>query len=144
MLTFTFTGRDQTTGQRVADFAVSAADRFEAFDTARSLRPELSDLGLVRGDGLCPGCNGDGILTDDPQVKRCRSCGGVFTDRRMPVTFEQAMKFVALHLDMLPTAGAEGQFYFDLDICTNWKGQACVARIHGWADTKTRRVVQFG
>ncbi len=93
----------------------------------------------------CPGCSGEGVLTDDAQVLRCQSCGGVFTaDSAQPITMEQAMKFVVFQLPMSANAGPDGQFYFDLDIATEWKGQAVTKRIHGWADSKTRAIVQFG
>lgn len=85
----------------------------------------------------CPGCNGSGVLTDDPQVLRCESCGGIFTDPETPITGVQAMKFVAFQLDMLDNAGADGAFYFDLDVMNR-------GRLHGWADKRRKRVVQWG
>jgi len=92
----------------------------------------------------CPGCSSEGVLSDDPQVYRCTGCRGVFALADAPITFDQALKFVALHLPMMANAGADGQFYFDLMLSTTWKGEAEVGRVHGWADTKTKRVVQFG
>lgn len=87
----------------------------------------------------CPGCSGEGVLSDDPQVLRCESCGGVFTVET--ITLEQAMKFVGLHLTMLDKAGPDGQFYFDLLI---YRARPTPDRYHGWADVKTKRVVQLG
>lgn len=92
---------------------------------------------------FCPACSGAGVLTDDPQVLRCERCGAIFTAAE-PIVFEQAARFVALGLPMLANAGGDGQFHFDLTLATDWKGRPCVGRVHGWADTKTRRVVQFG
>lgn len=135
MASFTFMARNTEA------FTVQAADRFEAFRAARDLKPEALDIALLRGDGLCPACNGDGILTDDPQVLKCRSCGGLFTDRQS-ITAEQAMKFVAIHLPMQLNAGGDGQFFFSFELGGN--GRLSGARVHGWADAKTKRVVQWG
>jgi hypothetical protein len=92
----------------------------------------------------CPGCSGSGILTDDPQVLRCTGCGGVFTGAD-PISFDQALKFVAFKLGMLDNAGPDGQVYFDLTII-NASGpqEGKPTRVHGWADRKTKRVVQWG
>jgi hypothetical protein len=93
----------------------------------------------------CPGCSGGGELTDDPQVLRCLGCGGIFTDAQLPITFEQAMKFVAINQAMLPNAGVDGSFYFDLDVLDPiLKDGKTFNRLHGWADRKTKRVVQWG
>jgi hypothetical protein len=93
----------------------------------------------------CPGCSGRGVLSDDPQVFRlvfqCTSCGGVFTSTE-PITAEQAMRFVALGSPMLANATEDGTFYFDLDVAlVDGSGHN---RRHGWADRKTKRVVQWG
>lgn len=99
---------------------------------------------VARNQG-CPGCSGAGIMTDDPQVLRCERCSGLFTaDWDEPITFEQALKIVALQQPMLAQAGPDGQFYFDLAVATTWRGKNEVGRVHGWADLKTKRVVQFG
>lgn len=90
----------------------------------------------------CPGCSGAGVLTDDPQVLHCTRCGGIFTDPNFPIIGEQAIKFVAYHLPMLANAGVEGSFYFDLDIARPSDGGR--TRLHGWADRRTKRVVQYG
>jgi hypothetical protein len=130
------------TGRGIGDFTVFAVDRFDAFRVARAMNPGVSDIGILSGPGLCPGCCGDGILTDDPQVLKCRSCGGIFTaDRKQPISPEQAMKFVAIHLPMLANAGADGSFFFNLAI-----SRECheTTHVHGWADRKTKRVVQWG
>lgn len=100
-------------------------------------------LQAVVKPATCPGCSGHGTLSDDPQVFRCDSCGGVFTSTE-PIVMEAAIKFVSLQLPMLANAGADGSFYFDLDIVTSWKNKREVARVHGWADRRTKRVVQFG
>lgn len=94
----------------------------------------------------CPGCNGAGVLTDDPQVLRCESCGGIFTDGELPITWMQAIQFVKINQPMLANAGDEGQFYFDLDVTNDRPtiGAAGHRRLHGWADRATRRVVQWG
>ncbi len=89
----------------------------------------------------CPGCSGSGVLSDDPQVLRCTGCGGVFTDTELPITAAQAIKFVAIHLPMVANAGPDGQFYFDLELSD---GRMAGRRVHGWADRKTKRVVQWG
>lgn len=89
----------------------------------------------------CPGCSGSGVLTDDPQVLKCTSCGGIFTDAEQPITPEQAIKFVAIHLPMLANAGTDGSFFFDLELIG---GRMDGRRVHGWADRRTKRVVQWG
>ncbi len=98
---------------------------------------------IAQGDhGSCPGCSGVGVLTDDPSVLKCERCGGFFTVD--PITFEQAMQFVALGQPMLTNAGPDGQFYFDLFVNTSWRDKPALGRVHGWADARTKRVVQFG
>lgn len=93
----------------------------------------------------CPACSGGGELTDDPQVLKCISCGGIFTDAELPITFDQALKFVALHLAMLANAGADGAFFFDLEVFDVILADGKTTnRLHGWADRKTKRVVQWG
>jgi len=115
---------------------------YVAIEQAPNVAPS-SDF--TRGLPMCPGCNGHGVMTDDPQVSRCESCGGVFTpDRTMPITMQQAFRFVRMDAMMLTDAGPDGQFYFDFFIATEWKDKPEIARVHGWADTKTKRVVQFG
>lgn len=141
---FRMTGRGMFDG-----FTVYAVDRFDAFRVARATKPDLLDIGILSGPGLCPGCCGDGILSDDPQVLVCRSCGGFYTaDPKQPITTAQAIKFVAIHLPMLANAGQDGQFYFDLDLVAadaHIRGnEGKTERVHGWADRKTRRVVQWG
>jgi len=89
---------------------------------------------------FCHGCNGRGRMTDDPDVLRCDGCGGVFT--YYPITIEQAMKFVGLQQPMAANAGSDGSFYFDFLIRPKLLGTPI--RSHGWADTKTKRVVQYG
>jgi DnaJ-class molecular chaperone len=88
----------------------------------------------------CPGCSGFGRMTDNSSVLQCNRCGGFFTAE--PITREEAADVIAIQLPMLGNAGPDGQFYFDLDIlaadCNSH------SRIHGWADMKTRRVVQWG
>jgi hypothetical protein len=104
------------------------------------LPSELED----EGPATCPGCDGDGVLSDDPQVLRCTKCGGVFTaNPAEPITQAQAMKFVALHLPLQANAvDADQVFYFDLDLVADVeRGQT---RLHGWADKATKRVVQWG
>lgn len=91
----------------------------------------------------CPGCSGSGVLTDDPQVLKCTSCGGIFTDPKQPICRTAAWKFVGLGQPMLANAGPDGSFYFDLDI-VDGPDATQGTRVHGWADVKTRRVVQFG
>lgn len=91
----------------------------------------------------CPGCSGAGVATvEDAQVQRCQRCGGIFTDRRQPITREQAQAFVSLQQPMLANAGAAGSFFFDLDVINpnGWQPD----RLHGWADRSSRRVVQWG
>jgi hypothetical protein len=113
-------------------------------ETARAMARQVlpADLLAPVEGPTCPGCSGEGLLTDDPQVLKCTGCGGVFTDSRFPVTFEQAMKFVALGNPMLANAGPDGSFYFDLDVAlVGGKGHT---RRHGWADRATKRVVQWG
>lgn len=92
----------------------------------------------------CPGCNGSGVLTDDPQVLRCDGCGGIFTDAETPITLVQALKFVLLNQPMQDRAGADGAFYFDLDLVEYGAKPANATRYHGWADRETKRVVQWG
>lgn len=92
----------------------------------------------------CPACSGGGELTDDPQVLKCLGCGGIFTDAELPITEAQAFRFVAIHQPMLANAGADGQFFFDLTVVTSWKDKPETCRVHGWADRKTKRVVQWG
>lgn len=93
---------------------------------------------------LCPGCSGAGILTDDPQVLKCQGCGGFFTGAD-PITFDQALKFVRLNGGMLRNAGPDGSFYFDLTVLDVILADGKTAnRLHGWADTKTKQVVQWG
>ena len=89
----------------------------------------------------CPACCGQGILTDDPQVLKCLRCGGIFTPAGERITTIQATQFVAFQLGMLANAGPDGQFYFDF-VLQNAGMQP--ERVHGWADRKTRRVVQWG
>jgi hypothetical protein len=98
---------------------------------------------IAAGHQVCPGCSGLGLLSDDPQVLRCQGCGGVFTNPAEPITEQQAFQVVAIHLPMLANAGPDGSFMFDLNVVTDWKGPR-VARLHGWADRKTKRVVQWG
>ncbi len=89
----------------------------------------------------CPGCSGVGVLSDDPQVLRCASCGGMFTSGE-PISSMQAERVVRVFHDMLPNAYEDGQFYFDLDVYPN--DHDSPVRMHGWADVKTKRVVQWG
>lgn len=93
-------------------------------------------------DPKCPGCDGQGVFTDDPQVLRCANCRGVFTSG--VITQEQAIKFVRFQLPMLANAGADGAFFFDFMIGRDDDSVLPAQRVHGWADTKTKRVVQFG
>lgn len=93
----------------------------------------------------CPGCSGSGDMTDDPQVLRCTGCGGIFTVAGEPIPFEAALKFVALNQNMVANAGADGSFYFDLDVLDVILADGkTFNRQHGWADRKTKRVVQWG
>jgi len=108
----------------------------------RVLPAEIAGQLLAPKGPRCPGCSGSGVLTDDPQVLRCQSCGGIFTDPNFPIIGEAAIQFVAYHLPMLANAGPDGSFYFDLDILRPSDGGR--TRIHGWADKATKRVVQFG
>lgn len=105
-------------------------------------RPKIGDAVMTQ-PVTCPGCSGAGVLTDDPQVLKCESCGGIFTNPAEPIYRTAAWKFVALGQPMLANAGDDGQFYFDLNIIDGPDGFKAT-RVHGWADTKTRRVVQFG
>lgn len=89
----------------------------------------------------CPGCSGEGVLTDDPQVLKCTMCGGIFTKRSEPITVEQALKFVAIHQPMKAEADLPGSFYFDLELSD---GRMAGRRVHGFADRNTKRVVQWG
>jgi hypothetical protein len=79
-------------------------------------------------------------MTDDPSVLRCQSCGGVFTVA--PVTMEQVLKFVSVHLPMV--LGEYDPFYFDFVVSSHDPGRMAGTRMHGWADRKTKRVVQWG
>lgn len=151
-----------TTIERAQDHGMMAAEMIQmAVDTTRcpgDLVASMTDLAIFHARAAwrlaasgtpaavaCPGCSGAGILTDDPQVLKCTRCSGLFTaDWDMPLTFDQACRIVRLNQNMLPNAGADGSFYFDLAVETEWKGKREVARVHGWADSKTKRVVQFG
>ena len=95
----------------------------------------------VDGQALCPGCSGIGVLTDDPEVLKCSQCGGIFTNR--PIPEEAALAQVRFHLPMLAQVGMEGTFYFDLEI-TRQGDRRNARRIHGYADKRTKRVVQWG
>lgn len=90
----------------------------------------------------CPACSGPGTMSDDPQVLKCTRCGGIYTPIGESIVGEAAIKFVAYHLPMLANAGTDGQFYFDLVVFRPSDGGK--TRMHGWADRKTRRVVQWG
>lgn len=124
---------------------VAREEAIELFRLAECIVPaEPAALPAVR-PVTCPGCSGSGVLTDDPQVLRCQSCGGIFTDPETPITRAQALKFVALLQPMLPNAGTEGTFYFDLDLYVEPRTMAGdYHRVHGWADRRTKRVVQWG
>lgn len=119
--------------------------------TPNDLVARMADMAVVHlvaaariaaGHVLCPGCSGLGLLSDDPQVLKCQGCGGFFTDSRFPIVMEQAIPFVKVHLPMLANAGVDGSFMFDLDITRPSDGGR--QRMHGWADRKTGRVVQWG
>lgn len=84
----------------------------------------------------CPGCSDNGVLTDDPSVLRCQSCGGVFTTER--ITEAQGFKFVSFNRPMLHDSN--DMFYFDFVVDNG----DTVDRMHGWADKATKRVVQWG
>ena len=96
---------------------------------------------IERQAALCPGCDGAGVPTDDPQVLRCERCGGIFTKQNQPITIDQALKFVWMFAPMQANAGPEGQFMFDLDIMDRLGKRR---RMHGWADRNTKRVTQWG
>lgn len=121
------------------------ADPIDAQGAAERLLPAGILAKMKARAAGCPGCSGAGVMTDDPQVAKCERCGGFFTtDFNQPIAFEAALKFVALGQPMLANAGPDGQFYFDLAVATTWRGKPEVGRVHGWADAKTKRVVQFG
>lgn len=105
---------------------------------------EWRDVVAAVRPSTCPGCSGSGVLSDDPQVLKCTSCGGIFTDAELPITLDQARKIVALDQPMKQEAGLLGQFYFDLDVLDAILADGTVNRIHGWADRETKRVVQWG
>lgn len=89
----------------------------------------------------CPGCDGQGILSDHAGVYRCQRCGGFFTNPNEPIAMDVALKVVALKAPMQANAGQAGTFYFDLDIIT---GANSHRRLHGWADAASKSVVQWG
>jgi len=120
--------------------------------TPNDLVARMADMAVVHlvaaariaaGHQLCPGCSGLGLLSDDPDVLRCQGCGGVYTTD--PITPEQAIKFVAIHLPMVsgaePRFGVIETFYFDLELSD---GRLAGRRIHGWADKRSKRVTQWG
>lgn len=137
-----------------ADLALGILARaVDPRQTPADLADRMADLATVHflaaariafGQTVCPGCSHVGELTDDPQVLKCTGCGGVFTDGQA-ITWAQALKFVALHLAMLPNAGDEGSFLFDLDVFDVILADGKTTnRLHGWADKRTKRVVQWG
>jgi hypothetical protein len=120
--------------------------------TPNDLVARMADMAVVHlvaaariaaGHQLCPGCSGLGLMSDDPSVLQCQGCGGVFTAEG--ITPEQAIKFVAIHLPMVlggePRFSPISTFYFDLELSD---GRLAGRRVHGWADRKTKRVVQWG
>lgn len=88
---------------------------------------------------MCPACNGNGVLTDNPSVLRCEECGGLFSQVSEPITLDEVRRYVD-YTRMCQDA-MEGQFYFDFFVLLP---NDVVERIHGWACSKTKRVVQWG
>ena len=89
----------------------------------------------------CPGCANYGTLTDNPNVAKCGGCGGFFSIDTL--TEREVGRYVRLDQPMLARAAGE-MFYFDFRVWTEWRGKTVVGRLHGFADTATKRVVQFG
>jgi hypothetical protein len=92
----------------------------------------------------CPGCSGSAVMTDDPSILRCERCGGVFNQANDPITPEQADRYVRVTAPMQDNA-VEGSFYFDFFIVMGVDiARLRPTRIHGWACSKTKRIVQIG
>lgn len=88
---------------------------------------------------MCPACNGSGVLTDNPSVLRCERCGGIYSQRNEPITLEEVRKYVN-YTQMRPEP-LKDQFYFDFYIVFP-SGE--IDRMHGWACSETKQVVQWG
>lgn len=91
------------------------------------------------GHALCPACSGPGAQTDDARVRRCTECGGVFTVETIDrASAWRLVKFSSMLWYEVPS---DQLFSFDLSIEIPGRG---VERVHGVADRKSKRVVQYG
>jgi hypothetical protein len=93
---------------------------------------------------LCPGCNG---ISDEitKGVFKCRDCSGLWNHATEPMSRAAALRMVKLDEWFCDKHGAAiespSTFYFDFTIqYANGEN----SRIHGWADTETKKVTQIG
>lgn len=94
----------------------------------------------ARDGPTCPGCSGRGKGSSlYPGILFCEDCHGVYTIRTLGR--DEALRLVGLNRPMQANCPPEYMKYFNLEIEDGTDG---VRRVHGWTDSRTGCVVQYG